>query len=152
MKILLIVSLIIILLLYNCQRPVEKTKCNHDKFIHEYAEENFDSDTFIVNFDYIFFANIGSDSIMITDNVSLYEIYKSQYIDKFSDFKIFLCSLYDDKTILKKEDIDNNIEKVNKIIFRKETLIIDSLSHENVDKIRDYYFTNDDFFRTNIEQ
>ncbi len=65
---------------------------------------------------------------MITDNISLYEIYKSQYIDRFSDFKIFICSVYDDHLLLNKRNIDINIGKVNKLIFKKDTTIINLLS------------------------
>lgn len=133
----------------NCKQQNNMPKCSHDRFIHYYTGEEFDSDTLIINCEYIFFADVGLDSVMITDNFSLFEIYKSQYIDKFSDFKFFLCSLYDNEIVLKKEDID--IERVNKVMFKKEKSIIDSLRNENIDKIKDYYFTYDDFFRTNIE-
>lgn len=147
----LIVSFMIFLAFGSCKQQTKIPKCSHDKFIHEYTGDDFDSDTFIINCDYIFFADVGIDSVMITDNISLFEIYKSQYIDKFLDFKIFLCSLYNNEIVLKKEDIDNNIERVNKVMFKKENSIIDSLRHENIDKIKDYYFTYDNFLRTNIE-
>jgi len=146
---LLIVSLMIVSAFSNCNHQNNMQKCNHDRFINYYTVEEFDSDTLIINCEYIFFADVGYDSVIITDNFSLFEIYKSQYIDKFSDFKFFMCSLYDNEFVLKKEDID--IEKVNKVIFKKDKSIIDSLRNEKMDDIKDHYFTCDDFFRTDIE-
>lgn len=148
--ILLTVSFMI-LVFSSCKQRIKMPRCDHDKFIQEYINEDFESDTSIINCDYIFFADVGVDSVIITDNISLFEIYKSQYINKFPDFKIFLCSLYDSEIVLKKEDIDINIERINKIIFKKEESIIDSLRRKNIDRIKDYYFPHDDFFRTNIE-
>lgn len=145
------VFIIITLSFYSCQHKIKETKCHYDEFINAYVGENFASDISIMNSDYIFFANMESDSILITDNISLFEIYKSQYFEKFSDFKIFLCSLYENKIILKKSDIDNNIEKINKVIFKKDSTIIDSLSYKNIDKIINYYFTDDDYFKTTLK-
>ncbi|KAF5042915.1 hypothetical protein DSECCO2_507680 [anaerobic digester metagenome] len=45
----------------------------------------------------------------------------------------------------------NNIEKINKVIFKKDSTLIDSLSYENIDKIINYYFTDDDYFRTTLK-
>lgn len=145
------VFIIITLVFYSCQHKIKETKCHYNEFINVYVGENFDSDISIINSDYIFFANMESDSVLITDNISLFEIYKSQYFEKFSDFKIFLCLLYEDKILLKKNDIDNNIEKINKVIFKKDSTLIDSLSYENIDKIINYYFTDDDYFRTTLK-
>lgn len=145
------VFIIIALIFYSCQHKVKETKCHYYEFINEYIEEDLDSDMFIVNSEYIFFANMESDSILITDNISLYAIYKSQYLEKFSDFKIFLCSLYENKITLKKKDIDGNIEKIDKLVFKKDSTIIDSLSNEKIDKIINYCFVDNDYFKTTLK-
>lgn len=109
------VALITCLLSCNNQ---PKEECMHDSFLFEYSKGDFESDIPPVNWGYLFFAEINNDSIIITDNFYLYQIYKKNYLQQFSNFHMFLCSLYNNDFFLERDFLNEEILR-NGFMFKK---------------------------------
>lgn len=106
MRILTILQAVLVICLLSCSSQ-PKEECLHDSFIHEFSKA------------YLFFAELGNDSIIVTDNFYLHQIYKRHYLEKFPSFHMFLCSLYDNEVILDRDFLDETMLESN-FMFKKE--------------------------------
>lgn len=144
MKILMILHIALITCLLSCDNQ-PKEECVHDSFLFEYTKGDFESDIPPVNWGYLFFAEINNDSIIITNNFYLYQIFNKNYLQQFSNFHMFLCSLYENDIILQKEYIDETILR-NNILFKKEI----SFENRNLSELKEHYFNDSHYLKTKI--
>ena len=134
MRILTTLKIVLVACLLSCTSQ-PKEECLHDGFLHEFSKADFESEIPPVNMGYLFFAELNNDSIIATDNFYLYQIYKQHYLDKFSNFHMFLCSLYNNEAILN-EDFLNEKMLRNNFIFKKG----DTFQKKYLSELKGRYF------------
>lgn len=117
MRIQPILQIVFVIYLSSCNSQPKK-ECLHDSFIHEFSKGDFEADIPPVNMDYLFFVELNNDSIIDTSNFYLYQIYKQYYLEKFSNFHMFLCSLYNNDFFLERDFLNEEMLR-NGFMFKK---------------------------------
>ncbi len=122
-----------------------KRECIYDNFIREYSKGDFESDIPPINFGYLFFAETNDGFIIITNNFYLYQIFKKYYLQEFSDFHNFLCSLYKGKTVLQEEYL-NEVMSIDNFIFKNDSIFENS----NLSDLKKKYLIDNQYLKSNI--
>lgn len=92
----------LVMFVISCKRKCDDVNSN---YIEAFVKGQFEGDAPPVNWEFLFFADIENDSVIVTKNFELYQIYKKNYLDKYSTFRCFVYSLYYCKLKLSRNDI-----------------------------------------------
>ena len=145
MRIFTILQIVFIIGLFSCNTQ-SKEECIHDNFLHEFSKGDFEADIPPVNMNYLFFVELTNDSIIDTSNLYLYQIYKQHYLEEFSNFHMFLCSLYNNDLFLERDFLNAEILR-NGFMFKKG----DTFENMDLSELKERYLDDLCFLEVDVD-